>query len=170
MEEEMRTVKVTLIKSAIGFKLNQKRTVEALGLRKLNSFKIHEENDAIKGMIFTIKHLVKVEEVEKVKPAAVKKAAKPVEAKTAKPKVEVKADVGAGSARPPETKVVKPKVDAAETKPKAAAKPKTAAAEAKPKAAAKPKTAAKPKADAAETKPKTTAKKAATVKQDGGKE
>ena len=155
----MRTVKVTLIKSAIGFKLNQKRTVEALGLRKLNSFKIHEENDAIKGMIFTIKHLVKVEEVEKVKPAAVKKAAKPAETKAAKP--EVKAT---------EIKTAKPKVDAAETKPKAAAKPKTAAAEAKPKAAAKPKTAAKPKADAAETKPKTTAKKAATVKQDGGKE
>lgn len=59
----MSKIKVTLVKSPIGFKYDQKRTVEALGLKKLNSSVIHEENDAIRGMVFKVKHLVKVENV-----------------------------------------------------------------------------------------------------------
>ncbi len=59
----MAKIKVTLVKSPIGFKYDQRRTCEALGLKKLNSFKIHEENDAIRGMVFKVKHLVRVESV-----------------------------------------------------------------------------------------------------------
>ena len=57
----MAKVKITLVKSPIGCKPDQRATVKALGLGKLQSSTIKEENEAIKGMIFKIKHLVKVE-------------------------------------------------------------------------------------------------------------
>lgn len=57
----MAQLKITLIKSPIGFKYDQRATVKALGLGKLQSTSIKEDNDAIKGMIFKVKHLVKVE-------------------------------------------------------------------------------------------------------------
>ena len=56
-------VKVTLVRSPLGRKPNQRRTVKALGLRKLNSFKIKEARPEIMGMIKTVAHLVKVEEI-----------------------------------------------------------------------------------------------------------
>lgn len=55
-------VKVTLVRSTIGHKINQRATVKALGLRKLNSSVIVELNPAIEGMIKTVSHLVKTEE------------------------------------------------------------------------------------------------------------
>jgi len=42
----------------------QQRTVEALGLKKIRSFKILNDNDAVRGMIFRVKHLVTVEELK----------------------------------------------------------------------------------------------------------
>lgn len=57
-------VKITLIKSTIGQKPAKVATVRGLGLKKLNSSVVQEENDAIKGMIATVSHLVKVEEVK----------------------------------------------------------------------------------------------------------
>ena len=57
-------VKITLIKSTIGRKPAKVATVRSLGLKKLNSSVVQEENDAIKGMIATVSHLVKVEEVK----------------------------------------------------------------------------------------------------------
>lgn len=57
----MAQIKITLIKSPIGCKADQRATIKALGLSKLMSSTVKEENDAIKGMIFKIKHLVKVE-------------------------------------------------------------------------------------------------------------
>ena len=57
----MAQIKITLVKSPIGCKHDQRATVKALGLSKLMSSTVKEENDAIKGMIFKIKHLVKVE-------------------------------------------------------------------------------------------------------------
>ena len=57
-------VKITLIKSTIGQKPAKVATVRSLGLKKLNSSVVQEENDAIKGMIATVAHLVKVEEVK----------------------------------------------------------------------------------------------------------
>ena len=56
-------VRVTLVKSPIGFSKDQKRTVVALGLNKLNSTNELPDNSAVRGMIFKIKHLVRVEEI-----------------------------------------------------------------------------------------------------------
>lgn len=56
---------ITLTKSLIGRKPNQVKTAKALGLTKIGSTVIKEENDAIKGQILTIAHLVKVVEIEK---------------------------------------------------------------------------------------------------------
>lgn len=56
-------LRVTLVKSAIGFNKDQKRTVTALGLNKLNSSNELPDNPAVRGMIFKVKHLVRVEEV-----------------------------------------------------------------------------------------------------------
>ena len=57
-------IKVTLVKSGSGRLENQKRTLEALGLRKTNSSNILPDNAAIRGMIFVVKHLVSVEKVK----------------------------------------------------------------------------------------------------------
>ena len=56
-------LRVILVKSAIGFSKDQKRTVTALGLNKLNSSNELPDNQAVRGMIFKIKHLVRVEEI-----------------------------------------------------------------------------------------------------------
>ncbi len=57
-------LKIKLVKSTIGFAQNQKDTVKALGLRKLNQEVVRPDNAPIRGMIFTVKHLVSVEEVK----------------------------------------------------------------------------------------------------------
>ena len=56
-------IKVTLVKSGAGRLIKQKRTLEALGLRKTNSSNIVPDNAATRGMIFVVKHLVSVEKV-----------------------------------------------------------------------------------------------------------
>ena len=56
-------VKITLVRSVIGTKPNQRKTVKALGLWKINSSVEHEMNDALCGMVQTVSHLVKVERV-----------------------------------------------------------------------------------------------------------
>lgn len=56
-------LKITLVKSTIGAVPKHKKTVEALGLRKLNKTVEMPDNDAVRGMIHHVKHLVKVEEV-----------------------------------------------------------------------------------------------------------
>ncbi len=56
-------LKVTLVKSPIGAVPKHKKTVEALGLRKLNKTVELPDNDAVRGMIWHVKHLVKVEEI-----------------------------------------------------------------------------------------------------------
>lgn len=56
-------IKVTLVKSGSGRLMKQKRTLEALGLRKTNSSNIVPDNAATRGMIFVVKHLVSVEKV-----------------------------------------------------------------------------------------------------------
>lgn len=59
----MAELKVTLRRSVIGRPQNQKDTVKALGLGKLNSSVVKPANEAVKGMINTVSHLVDVEEV-----------------------------------------------------------------------------------------------------------
>ncbi len=56
-------VKIKQIKSAIGRLENQKRTVKALGLKKIGQTVEHDSTPAIQGMINTVRHLVQVEEV-----------------------------------------------------------------------------------------------------------
>lgn len=56
-------LKVTLTKSTIGRLEKQKRTVEALGLRKIGQSVIKPDNEATRGMIFRVKHMVSVEEI-----------------------------------------------------------------------------------------------------------
>ena len=57
----MAKIKVMLVKSTIGAIPSHKKTVEALGLRKLRASKIHQDNPAIRGMLHHVRHLVKVE-------------------------------------------------------------------------------------------------------------
>ena len=56
-------LKVTLVKKTIGAIPKQVKTVEALGLNKLNKTVELPDNDAVRGMIFKVRHLVKVEEI-----------------------------------------------------------------------------------------------------------
>lgn len=56
-------LKITLVKSTIGAIPKQVKTVEALGLNKLNKTVELPDNNAVRGMIFKVKHLVKVEEI-----------------------------------------------------------------------------------------------------------
>jgi len=56
-------LKITLVKSTIGAIPKHKKTIQALGLRKLNSNVIKNNNDATRGMINQVRHLIKVEEI-----------------------------------------------------------------------------------------------------------
>ena len=59
----MAELKVTLKRSIIGRPKNKRDTVKALGLTKINSSVVKPSNEAIKGMINTVSHLVDVEEI-----------------------------------------------------------------------------------------------------------
>ncbi len=56
-------LRITLVKSTIGAVPKNKKTVEALGLRKLNKTVEMPDNAAIRGMVNQVRHLVKVEEI-----------------------------------------------------------------------------------------------------------
>ncbi|MCC6614478.1 MAG: 50S ribosomal protein L30 [Anaerolineae bacterium] len=58
------TLKVTLVKSPIGYAKDQKATVRALGLKHMHQTVEHKDDPAIRGMIFKVQHLVSVEEVQ----------------------------------------------------------------------------------------------------------
>ncbi|KAA3610273.1 MAG: 50S ribosomal protein L30 [Calditrichaeota bacterium] len=55
-------IKITQTKSAIGYNVKQKRTLEALGLKKLNHSVVHNSTPQIEGMVTKVKHLVSVED------------------------------------------------------------------------------------------------------------
>lgn len=61
MEKQL---KVTYVKSAIGYNKNQAKIVEALGFKKLGQTRILPDNLSIRGSIRHISHLLKVEEVK----------------------------------------------------------------------------------------------------------
>ena len=61
--QENKTVYVTLVRSPIGYTVDQKQTVLALGLRRMHQTIEHRDTPAIRGMIRKVEHLVKVEEV-----------------------------------------------------------------------------------------------------------
>ncbi|AYU55843.1 50S ribosomal protein L30 [Staphylococcus piscifermentans] len=60
----MAKLQVTLTRSVIGRPETQRKTVEALGLKKTNSSVVLEDNDANRGQIAKVSHLVKVEETD----------------------------------------------------------------------------------------------------------
>lgn len=60
----MGNLKITQVKSAIGRTSRQKRTLEALGLRKLHHTVVKEDGPVLQGMISQVRHLVNVEEAQ----------------------------------------------------------------------------------------------------------
>ena len=58
-----KSLRVTQIKSSIGFKSDQAATLRALGLGKIGRSVEQVDNPAVRGMIFKVKHLVEVEEI-----------------------------------------------------------------------------------------------------------
>ena len=56
-------LRITLVKSKIGAVPKNKKTVEALGLRKLNKTVEMPDNESVRGMIRQVRHMVKVEEI-----------------------------------------------------------------------------------------------------------
>lgn len=57
-------LKITLVRSTIGAIPKRRKTVKAMGLRKLNKTVVMPDNPAVRGMIHQVQHLVKVEEVQ----------------------------------------------------------------------------------------------------------
>ena len=62
-KKKEKQMKITLVKSTISSLKNHKANVQALGLRKIGQSVIKVDNDAMRGMIFKVKHLVSVEEI-----------------------------------------------------------------------------------------------------------
>ena len=58
----MAKLRITWVKSGIGYTEDQKRTLKALGFRRLNQSVTHDDSASIRGMINKVRHLVKVEE------------------------------------------------------------------------------------------------------------
>jgi large subunit ribosomal protein L30 len=59
-----RKLAIRQVRSVIGRPEDQKRTMEALGLRRMHRVVIHPDNPAIRGMISKVRHLVQVQEAE----------------------------------------------------------------------------------------------------------
>ncbi len=142
--KEMAKIKITQVRSKIGRHKRQKRTLEALGLKRMGIVVEHEATPQIIGMVNKVLHLVKVEGDLTVEKKPVEKKEKKVATTTSKKvsKPETKTEVKAKKAEPkkdtskPKAEVSKPeKKEAKETKEKkevkAKASPKAKPAEAK---------------------------------------
>jgi large subunit ribosomal protein L30 len=56
-------LKITLVRSTIGQKPDKVATVRSLGLKKINSSVVHDDNASVRGMVASVAHIVKVEEM-----------------------------------------------------------------------------------------------------------
>ena len=63
-KQKQKSLKITQIRSLIGQKPNHKRTIEALGLKRIRHTVIKNDTPQIRGMIRKVVHMVEVEEVE----------------------------------------------------------------------------------------------------------
>ena len=63
-EKKQNMLKVTWVRSTIGYNKKQSLIIEALGLKKLGQSKLLPDNQSIRGSLFHVKHLVEVEEVK----------------------------------------------------------------------------------------------------------
>ena len=59
---EVKTIKITLVRSPIGFPIPQKATIRALGLHHLNQTVEHKDTPTVRGMLMKVIHLIRVEE------------------------------------------------------------------------------------------------------------
>ena len=57
-------LRIKYVKSSIGYNIRQKRTIEALGLRRLGDVVEQDDSSVVRGMVRKVRHLVQVEEVE----------------------------------------------------------------------------------------------------------
>jgi len=55
-------LRITLVKSGIGYAADQKKTLKALGLKRMNHSVVKEDSNSLRGMILKVRHLVNVEE------------------------------------------------------------------------------------------------------------
>ena len=62
MAKADKMLKITQVRSAIGAPKDQKATVRALGLKRMNDTVVQPDTPAIRGMVFKVKHLLHVEE------------------------------------------------------------------------------------------------------------
>ncbi|MDD5581846.1 MAG: 50S ribosomal protein L30 [Candidatus Marinimicrobia bacterium] len=63
-QKKEKKLKVTQVKSTIGYREKTRRTIKAMGLGKLHKTVVLPDNDSSRGMIAQVSHLVEVEEVE----------------------------------------------------------------------------------------------------------
>ncbi len=61
-KKKQKRLRITLVRSPIGYSMRQKRTVQALGLRRINQTVDQVDNPEVRGMITKVSHLVVVEE------------------------------------------------------------------------------------------------------------
>ncbi len=62
-KKKQKVLRITLVRSPIGYSERQKRTVRALGLRRMSQTVEQADTSVIRGMVAKVRHLVKVEEV-----------------------------------------------------------------------------------------------------------
>jgi large subunit ribosomal protein L30 len=62
-KKQSKSLKITQVRSRIGYKPAAKRTLDALGLHRLNQTVIHQDTPSIRGMIKKIEFMLKVEEI-----------------------------------------------------------------------------------------------------------
>ena len=61
-KSKAKVLKITLVKSPIGYSERQKRTIRALGLRKMNQTVEQNDSPVVRGMLAKVNHLVAIEE------------------------------------------------------------------------------------------------------------
>jgi large subunit ribosomal protein L30 len=61
-KKKQSTLTITLVKSPIGYSKRQKATLKAMGLKRINQTVVQVDNQAVRGMIDKVSHLVEVEE------------------------------------------------------------------------------------------------------------
>jgi len=61
----MKKLRITQMRSTIGYKIKQKRTIRSLGLHRIRDSVIKEDTPVIRGMINRVSHIVQIEELEK---------------------------------------------------------------------------------------------------------
>tara|TARA_B100000686_G_C16353436_1_gene744003 strand:- start:95 stop:283 length:189 start_codon:yes stop_codon:yes gene_type:complete len=57
-------LEIKQIKSAIGYNIKTKKTLEALGIKKINHIVVKNDSPSIRGMIYKVKHLIEIKEIK----------------------------------------------------------------------------------------------------------